>query len=434
MANLGIALGGMAQARESRLGRELQDRALGLQERQLQFDQQAQQTKMVEENLSQLTELAAEAKVAGALPVVDLMRNRVAETAQAAGMDPTARVAMFDAAMEGALTPEQEAANKARGEVAGAEVIAAETGVDPNEVLQARGFLPASPEKFRTLSDEEKIALDLPPETVVQVSDETGEIKVVQGEKSVKLRTAIDTSTGQPVFVTEDMIMANPAGYMPQPTGMKFVSDGQGGFVLATGGQSADAADLTTSTKTGLEKAEINVRNMLSRIDNIDAAYDPEFLEFGSRAESFWLGLKEKAGFGLTEEEKKFQERYTVFATRTIDNINMRLNELSGAAVSPAEAERLRASLPDAESDSPTQFMAKVKDIKKRLKLEAMKLSYARQRGLNALTDINLEDFEAIVQQRGRQIEQQIRMENPQAPDREVATMVQTAIVEEFSR
>lgn len=433
MANLGAALGGMAQARESRLGRELQERALGLQEKRLAFDEKAKQTQMIEDNLTQLTELAAEAKVAGATPVVDMMRNRVAETAMAAGMDPASRVAMFDATMEGALTPEQEAANKAKGEVAGAKVIASETGVEPTDVLQARGFLPASPEQFRTLNDEEKEALDLPPETVVQVSEETGEIKVVQGEKSVKLRTAIDAETGQPVFVTEDQIMANPSGYMPQPTGMKFVSDGQGGFVLSTGGQGASTADLTTSTRTGLEKKEIDVRNMLSRIENIDAAYDPEFLELGSRGQSLWLSWKEKAGFDLTPEEKKFQERYTVFATRTIDNINQRLNELSGAAVSPSEAERLRASLPDAQSDSPTEFMAKTRDLKKRLKLEAMKLSYARQRGLDAL-GIGIADFEAIVEQRGRQIEQQIRANNPDAPDREVRTLVQTALMEEFSQ
>lgn len=437
MANLGIVLGGMAQARDQRMGRELQERSLGIQESQLQFQQQAEQRKLVEANLSEMTEVAANAQKAGATGVVQIMRQRLMETAAASGMDPNARAQMFDAAMEGVVTPEMEAANKAKGTIAEAQAVSDITGAPVNEVLQAKGFLPAPPEQFRTLSDAEKEALDLPPDTLVQISEDSGEIFIKQGDKSQKIMTAIDAETGSPVFVTQEEILASPGKYVPQPSGMKLIQT-EDGFVLATGGQEASSADLTNTTTSKLEGAEINVRNMLSRIENIDAAFDPEFLQWGARGTALWSGIKEKAGVELSPEEKEFQTRYTTFASRAIDNINARLNELSGAAVSPAEAERIRASLPDPgdglfSGDSPTEFTAKVKDLKKRLKLEAMKLSYARQRGLDALS-IGVDDFQLVVEQRGKQIEQQVRADNPTAPDREVRTLVQAALMEEFSQ
>lgn len=442
MANLGAALGGMAQARESRLGRELQERALGLQEKRLAFDENAKKTQMIEDNLTQLTELAAEAKVAGAAPVVDLMRNRVAETAMAAGMDPASRVAMFDAAMEGALTPEQEAANKAKGEVAGAQTVADATGAELNEVLQARGWLQAPPEQYETLSPEEVAELGLEEGTIVQVAKNTGEIIVKQGAKSQKIMTAIERSTGSPVFVTEKDILANPEAYMPQSSGMKLVKDGDN-FVFATGTMGASTADLTNTTKSKLEGSEIDARNLLSRVENVDAAYDPSFLEFGSKAKGWWLSIREKLGgaplgdltpeflSGLDEKEKKFLERYTVFTSRALNNMNRVLNELSGAAISPAEAERLRAELPDPVNDSPTEFYAKTQDIKRRMKVEVMKLAYARKEGLDALS-ISLEDFESVVDTRGKQLEQQVRKANPDAPKKEIDILVDTALMQEF--
>lgn len=448
MANLGIMLGGMAQARDQRIGRELQERSLGLQEKQLAFDERTQQRKLVEENLSELTDLAAQYRSTGdpkAMQAVEMFRQRVYDTAAAAGLNPDARVAMFDAAVGAAQTPEEAASGKARGDVAGARAIAEETGADLEQVLQAQGFLPATPEQYRTLTDDEKVALDLPPETVVQISDKTGEIKIVQGERTQKLRSAIDAETGSPVFVTEQDIIDTPGRYLPQPSGMKLVMGENGEFVLATGTQTAGSADLTKKTMGQLEGDEIDIRNMLSRIDNIDASFDPEYLEWGTQIDNWWLAVRDKSGgeilgkwtpefLGkLTEDEKKQLERYTVFTSRTLNNLNRTLNDLSGAAISPAEAERIRAELPDPEKDSPTEFKAKVDDQKKRLKLEAMKLSYARQKGLDAL-DIQLSDFEAIVDARGKAIEQEIRLENPDAPDREIRSLVQSALLREFSR
>ena len=75
---------------------------------------------------------------------------------------------------------------------------------------------------------------------------------------------------------------------------------------------------------------------------------------------------------------------FTRFRTNTLQNLNRTLNELSGAAVSPAEAARLKAELPT-ESDSPTEFLAKTENIERQLEAAIARNQQLLESGVTSL-------------------------------------------------
>ncbi|HCV01828.1 MAG TPA: hypothetical protein DG048_04195 [Pseudoalteromonas sp.] len=74
----------------------------------------------------------------------------------------------------------------------------------------------------------------------------------------------------------------------------------------------------------------------------------------------------------LNDEQRNYLDRYTNFKRTVMGSLADYIREMSGAAVSEQEADRLKQARPTTE-DSPTQFTSKVKSI-----LEDLKLAQAR--------------------------------------------------------
>lgn len=124
--------------------------------------------------------------------------------------------------------------------------------------------------------------------------------------------------------------------------------------------------DLSERAKGELDVASINTRNARDRLSSIKDSFDPELQTVLSRWQSAGLTVQNALqGFPgvpeLSEDQRKFVEDVTRLQTRTLDNLNTTLNELSGAAVSQQEFNRISRQLPNPE-DAPIKFETKLND------------------------------------------------------------------------
>lgn len=146
------------------------------------------------------------------------------------------------------------------------------------------------------------------------------------------------------------------------------------------------AAELTGPTKNKLQESIVNATDQLDRLNSIGNRFDPKFLQIPGKLKAAQLKVKDLAGGILgemTEDEKKYLGEFSSFTADAAKNLSTILNQLSGAAISPAEAERLKKGIPN-DTDSPTQFIAKYQAAVKDTSRAVMRANWALKAGIGA--------------------------------------------------
>ena len=150
-----------------------------------------------------------------------------------------------------------------------------------------------------------------------------------------------------------------------------------------------------------------------------------------------WSSLKDKVG-ALDEGSKTGLAEFAKFRRSSISNMNLYLNELSGAAITVQEGVRLRQALPDPgtglfDGDSPTVFKAKLDDAVKQGKLALVRYHYATARGLDPLASgIDLADVPALIERRGAELEAAARAADPALDEATLRLVVRDRLAREF--
>jgi hypothetical protein len=182
--------------------------------------------------------------------------------------------------------------------------------------------------------------------------------------------TEIYNEAGQPQKVLFDK---SSGQYQPvgapkaQSGGISFTTPD--GSVIEIGGTPGGNAQLGRTVASQVQQKAINTSELASRTASIAKDFDPTFLELGTKLSNWWASGKAKIDSDLLgDDEKRGLNKFAQFQSRALGNLNRLLNELSGAAVSPQEAERLRAELPDPGSgwfdgDDPVSFRSKMERI-----------------------------------------------------------------------
>lgn len=177
--------------------------------------------------------------------------------------------------------------------------------------------------------------------------------------------------------------------------------------------------ELQAPTRAKIEEKVLNSTEALSRIKSIDASFNPDYLQLGTRINFAADNIKDKLGVSLSKPETEKLQKYSSFKRAAIDNMNRLLNELSGAAVSPSEGDRLKASQPDAgtgvfDGDGPIIFKQKMNDVNQQMRNAVLRQNYALKHGMNPLkSNIELQDVPALIEKRGHEIETEIKREFP---------------------
>lgn len=143
----------------------------------------------------------------------------------------------------------------------------------------------------------------------------------------------------------------------------------------------------TNATTSDAQKKILDANGAIQRLAEIREMYRPEFQQIVTQISQRGLAWSEKLGNELSPENKAQLNDYTEYRASAYDHMSTILNQLSGAAISPQEAERLLKSLPDpggmpGTGDSPTEFEAKLRRAEGTVKLSLIRYSYALSAGV----------------------------------------------------
>lgn len=177
--------------------------------------------------------------------------------------------------------------------------------------------------------------------------------------------------------------------------GGKLLRNPPGLIEVVTGTTEHDPGAITKKTSGTIEKKIMSSADLYSGLEKIGESYFEQSLTWGGKAEALYLKSKEKLGFDLTPEQAEVVNLDTDMRQETFDVLNTYIHDLSGAAVSVQEAQRLSKSMPTMD-DSPTEFKRKVLNVKRKARALIDRYQYWKEKGLvrEGMTDKDMEKLE----------------------------------------
>jgi hypothetical protein len=171
--------------------------------------------------------------------------------------------------------------------------------------------------------------------------------------------------------------------------------------------------DLSKTTAGQVEQGALSDAAAISRLNNIQFSYKPEYQNIPYRGKQAWNTLADKVT-KLPESEKRQLTAYSRYKQNSLQNLNQTIKDLTGAAMGVQEAERIIASLPNAgvgifDGDSPTEFEAKLTNAVKQAKYALARKNYALKKGLN-WEKTSLDSMPSIINNRAKEIAAQYNL------------------------
>lgn len=199
----------------------------------------------------------------------------------------------------------------------------------------------------------------------------------------------------------------------------------------------AQVGGMTKTTITNIEKELMDANKAFSRIKNVQAQFKPEFQEIKTKIGSAWTAAKEKMGVKPTKQEAEALVKFSQHKRRSISNLNQYIKEITGAALSREEAERIMRGMPNPgtglfDGDSATEYEAKMNDVMSELQMAIGRLNYVKRNGMTSIEDIPLQNMPDIINRRGSQIEQDMKKQNPNIDDKTLKAEVLRSLAGEF--
>jgi hypothetical protein len=202
------------------------------------------------------------------------------------------------------------------------------------------------------------------------------------------------------------------------------------------------AIEPSKTTRADLEKETMSASSAIQRFNQIQQGFKPEYLQFAPRLSAEWAALKEKGGANLSPGDQRFLQDYSAWSRGAIEEVNTYIQQKTGAAMGVQEAQRLIKGVPNPgqgmlDGDSPTQFKAKLDDTMRQLKMVEARSIYALRNGLSLMGPngeplVPLSAMPKIMDERGLQIEQQVRKQFPNLNAKELKQMVVKQLGVEF--
>jgi hypothetical protein len=217
----------------------------------------------------------------------------------------------------------------------------------------------------------------------------------------------------------------------------KYAAAGKALFDAAGGASDPNALGKTAANQN--DKEELTATGQLATLNSIKSNYNEKFLNIPTRFKLWGASLADKFG-ALNPQDKADLTAYTQFRQSSWHNLNRVLKDLSGTAVTDNEMQRQLLDLPNpgkgiADGDSPTEFDAKLKNSIAFTTSAIARARYLRTRGFTGKpweAGIAVEDMPAIINQRGAEIEQQLKQSNPNASPTQLQQATTRQIKQEF--
>ena len=204
------------------------------------------------------------------------------------------------------------------------------------------------------------------------------------------------------------------------------------------GGGKGGAGGLTRPVQTAIQKDMRKAADGLARLQNIGKGFKPEFLTVGIRFDAAKIAGLERLGVDVPASDQKLLTEFSAWKRHALDNINIGINDITGAAMGVDEAKRIRAAMPDPgegifDGDSPTQFKAKYDATVRGFRMASYRYNYSMQNGLDPKNSgITLEGMEKVMRDRQAEIESEARAQNPQIAEDDLKSLMQRRLTAEF--
>lgn len=228
---------------------------------------------------------------------------------------------------------------------------------------------------------------------------------------------------------------AEASGQPGAPTsGLKLKTNPDGSVELVQGAGAGlpEPNSIAKPVQGDIDAALLNTSQRMDRIGLVMAQFDPKFLELPTQIGNWAKAGAEKIGIPLSEQSKAALTSYTQFRSDAANELTQTLKAMSGAAVTPQEAERLLKAIGDVDNDSPTQFKAKMDATVRSLSLAKARLNHIKANGIGekGLTEIPLSSMQSIINKRGDELARQYQEQGK--PPAEAKVLVQRQLRQEY--
>jgi hypothetical protein len=268
----------------------------------------------------------------------------------------------------------------------------------------------------KTLTSAEATALGFPTDRgQVYQADANGKVDLVQGTMADKEKfTGEYGNLALSMFGTSDIakLSADQRKKVDTEAEKRGISKAKAGASTIYTGQ------LDKSTTSDVQKSVITTADAVTRLNNIQFSYRPEYQNIGFRSKQAWNTLKDKVGT-LSPAEKTQLTQYSQYRQNALQNLNQTIKDITGAAMGVQEADRIISTLPNAgtdiwSGDSPTEFEAKLNNAIAQTKYALARKNYSLRKGLN-WESTALDKMPNIINSRGAEIAKQYNLD-PKKP------------------
>ena len=267
-------------------------------------------------------------------------------------------------------------------------------------------------QKTVQLSDKEAKDLGLDISRGQKYQQNTnGNIDVIQGTmKDLEKYTGMYANVALEEFQTADVTKLTAE----QRKKVGQIAEARIGTAAEKGAPKVYTGQLSKTTAGNVEQSVITTAEAVTRLNNIQFSYRPQYQNIGFRTKQAWNTLKDKFG-GLPEADKRQLAEYSQYRQNALQNLNETIKDLTGAAMGVEEAKRIIATLPDPgqdifSGDSPTEFESKLNNAITQTKYALARRTYALKKGLN-WESTPLNQMPSIINQRGAAIAKQYNLD-----------------------
>ena len=184
----------------------------------------------------------------------------------------------------------------------------------------------------------------------------------------------------------------------------------------------------TRTTTNDLQSKIVAAQATLDNLQAINQNFDRRYLTMGGQLTAGWQGIKDKAGIELNANEAEFLEGFTSFKVAALDGLNRYIQQITGAAMSTTEAQRIEAAFPNMGM-GPAEFQAALKTVTERLMRVQWRANYTLRMGISDYESIPINSIDSIMDERGAQLEDELR---GTVPDDQLEALVLSRIRQEF--
>ena len=224
--------------------------------------------------------------------------------------------------------------------------------------------------------------------------------------------------------------------------GIQVTTNPDGTVNVSIGGKGQGT--ISKPTKAKLEADLIKTSEGIARLEQVAAAYKPEYQQVGMRFSQALNEFRDKFSDtpvsvflgNVSPKDAAILTKFSAFKRDAIANINLYIKEITGAQMSELEADRLRKGMPDpgdaiTDGDSPIVFKAKLDATLKALKAAAARKYFTLRNGIS-ISKIPLASMARIIDARGQEIESELRAANPGLAEDALSQEVAARLHKEF--